>query len=146
MKFNNQYKVVVFGGRNEHDLYGTETLDCIEIFDEEIEEWKKTELKMNCPRESFSFVTVFSNSELIAGMNDGSQVSTNGLPHSQQNWLIWLIPYILVLWVCFYITLLGLMYRLASSDEEDFNQLDALDDITQCENLTKSWWKKPYKM
>ena len=42
MKFNNQYKLVVFGGRNEHDLYGTETLDCIEIFDEEIEEWKKT--------------------------------------------------------------------------------------------------------
>ena len=63
MQFNNQYKLVVFGGKNGHNIHDSETLDSIEVFDEETEQWKNTDLKMTCPRKAFSFVTIFSNTK-----------------------------------------------------------------------------------
>ena len=88
MKFNNQYKLVVFGGKNGHNIFGSEILDSVEVFDEETEQWENMDLKMTCPRKAFSFVTVFSNNKLIAGMNDESPVPTDGSQHSQQTWLL----------------------------------------------------------
>ena len=63
MKFNNKYKIVVFGGDNYKGFLDFERIDSIEVFDEETEKWNNTELKLTCPRAAFSFVTVFSNTK-----------------------------------------------------------------------------------